>query len=260
MPSIDNSKCVLVTGATSGIGRALALAIAALPSKPVVIAAGRRKERLEELKKAGLETIEVNVDSDNETLKRFADEVVEKYPDLDTVIYGAGVQHELEFHKGINIKNVASEININYTSIVTLVSHFMPHFFRISEQGRPTFIITVTSGLAVTPAPWIFNYCASKAALHSFTISLRIQLQDRNIHVTEIMPPLVESELHDTYGTTERLSKFWMPLDEYTKTTMEGLRRGDKHITCGVVLDTYKRFEEGKDEFAAKALIARSKW
>ena len=86
MPSIDDSKCVLVTGGTSGIGRALALAIAALPSKPCVIVAGRRKERLEELKKAGLETMEVDIDTDGETLKRFADEVVEKYPDVSDLV------------------------------------------------------------------------------------------------------------------------------------------------------------------------------
>ena len=82
MHSIDDSKCILVTGATSGIGRALALALAALPSKPRVIAAGRRRDRLDELAKAGLETVEVDVNTDSNTLKKFADSVVEKYPDV----------------------------------------------------------------------------------------------------------------------------------------------------------------------------------
>ena len=82
MPTIDESKCILVIGATSGIGRALALRLATLPSKPRVIAAGRRKERLQELAKAGLETIDIDVDTDNATLKKFAERIIQQYPDV----------------------------------------------------------------------------------------------------------------------------------------------------------------------------------
>lgn len=64
-------------------------------------------------------------------------------------------------------------------------------FTIMKNEGRPTFIYTVTSGFATLPAPYLFNYCASKAALHSFTISLRVQLQDTNVNVTEIVPPYV---------------------------------------------------------------------
>lgn len=85
---------------------------------------------------------------------------------------------------------------------------------------------------------------------------------------------LVESELHDgncfassaesllmlglDAGTTDKLSKAWMPLDEYISTTVDGLRRGDKLVTCGVSADMFKRFEEGKDEAAARYMIWRS--
>ena len=82
MPSIDDSKCVLVTGATSGIGRALALALAKLPSKPRVIAVGRRKDRLEELAKSGFETVEFDMNTDSFGLKKFADSVMQKYPEV----------------------------------------------------------------------------------------------------------------------------------------------------------------------------------
>ena len=82
MPSIDESKCVLITGATSGIGRALALDIANLPSCPVVIGTGRRKERLEEIRKTGINPIELSITSDFDALKRKVDEIVEKYPDV----------------------------------------------------------------------------------------------------------------------------------------------------------------------------------
>ena len=82
MPSVDESKCILVTGATSGIGRALALRLATLPTKPRVIASGKRKERLQELVEAGLESVEMDVDTDNATLKKFAESVIQQYPDV----------------------------------------------------------------------------------------------------------------------------------------------------------------------------------
>jgi short-subunit dehydrogenase involved in D-alanine esterification of teichoic acids len=82
MPSIHDSKCVLVIGATSGLGRALAYSIKALPSKPTVIAAGRRQARLQELASAGFETIQVDVDTDRATLKKFVDGIIDDYPDV----------------------------------------------------------------------------------------------------------------------------------------------------------------------------------
>ncbi|PFH54657.1 hypothetical protein AMATHDRAFT_72427 [Amanita thiersii Skay4041] len=260
MRSIDDCKCVLVTGATSGIGRALALAIASLPTSPKVIGAGRRSGRLEQLAQAGLDTVHVDLDTDKLSLKRFADDIIDKYPQIDAIILCAGVQHEFDFHNPVNIDNLISETNINYTSVITLISYFLPHFLKLSEQGRPTFVIPVTSGLAITPAPWVLSYAASKAALHSFTLSLRVQLRNTNINVIEIVPPLVESELHDEYGTTEKLSKFWMSLDEYTRATMEGLRKGDDVVSCGGSLDAYKRFEKDKEEIAVEMQKRREKW
>ncbi|KAF8330541.1 hypothetical protein F5887DRAFT_80359 [Amanita rubescens] len=256
MPSIDDSKCILITGGTAGIGRALALALVKLPSKPRVIVVGRRKSRLEELAKSGLETVELDMNTDSSNLKKFADSIVQKYPELDAVIYNAGVQYEHYFRDKVNIDKLTSEININYISIVTSIYHFMPHFLKISE-GHPTFIYTVTSCLATLPVPHVLNYCASKAALHSFTTSLRIQLQDTNINVIEIAPPLVESELHDDAGTTDKLSNIWMPLDQYISTTLDGLRKGDKLVTCGGAADMFKRFEEGKEEIVQNRMKSR---
>lgn len=83
MPGINDSKCVLVTGATAGIGRALALAIADLPTHPKVIAVGRRQHRLDELVKYNLETIQVDLDADQNVLNNFTDGVLRKYPEVN---------------------------------------------------------------------------------------------------------------------------------------------------------------------------------
>lgn len=94
-PGIDSSKCVLIIGATAGIGRALALAIRALPSKPTVIVAGRRQERLDELvhtandelKGEGrIEGIQVDVSASKAELKAFVDGVVRKWPEVNSLL------------------------------------------------------------------------------------------------------------------------------------------------------------------------------
>ncbi|KAF7306654.1 hypothetical protein MIND_00457000 [Mycena indigotica] len=231
--SIDSAKTILVIGATSGIGRALALPLAALPSKPTVIAAGRRQERLDELASQGLEAVQLDVAASREVLQKNVADILAKYPNLDAIILASGIQYQHNFKSGINLDEIHQEFTVNYFSIVTLVSLFIPHFLALSEKGLPSWISPITSGLALMPAPQVINYSASKAALHSFSESLRVQLADTKINVLEIIPPLVESELHDAQGTTEALSKFWMPLDEYTSKTLDGLRKGDKHIAVG---------------------------
>ncbi|KAF8898528.1 hypothetical protein BD779DRAFT_1484401 [Infundibulicybe gibba] len=238
MPSIEDSKCVLVTGATAGIGRALALSIAKLNTKPKVIAAGRREDRLEEMTKAGLSTTKIDLDTDKDTLKQFVNDLLRDHADL----------------------RIPLRSNINYTSIVTLINFLLPHFLKLGAQGRPCFIIPVTSGLGIVPAPWVPNYSATKAALHSFGFSLRGQLEGTNVHVMEIIPPLVESELHDPYGTTTKLSKFWMPLEEYIPSIMQGLREGRSHIADGMAKTAFDRFDEGKFEMVEQAMKVHSNW
>jgi short-subunit dehydrogenase involved in D-alanine esterification of teichoic acids len=242
--SIDEAKCVLVIGATSGIGRALALAISELPSRPTVIAAGRRQDRLKELEEKQLKTVQLDVSADLETLKETVASLLVKHPNLDAVILASGIQYLHDFNKDVDINQIIREINVNYVAVVSLISIFMPHFLKLSTEGRPSFIIPITSGLALLPAHFVPNYSASKAALRSFTTSLRKQLENTKVNVVEIIPPLVESELHDEQGTTERLSKFWMPLDEYTKLTMDGLRKGDHHVAAGSAAKILERFEK----------------
>lgn len=103
-----------------------------------------------------------------------------------------------------------SEFNINYLSVVAMITYFLPHLQKISvslcylityrlcidlliyqSSGHPCFIIPVTSVLALVPGTHVPNYCATKAALHSFTQSLRVQLRDTNINILEIIPPWV---------------------------------------------------------------------
>ncbi|KAF8829571.1 hypothetical protein HHX47_DHR3000959 [Lentinula edodes] len=203
-PSIDNAKCVLVTGATSGIGRALALAIASLPSHPKVIGVGRRKDRLVGLTEAGIDAEKFDVNADKAATKNFVEEMIKKYPEIDTLVLAAGIQREVHFKKEVDLEAIATEMHVNYFSILTIISFFMPHLLAKS-------------------------------------------LEDTSIGVIEISPPLVESELHDAEGTTGALSQFWMPLEEYTKETMEGLQRGVNVVCSGMSKNIYEKFEQPKE-------------
>ncbi|KII93338.1 hypothetical protein PLICRDRAFT_35533 [Plicaturopsis crispa FD-325 SS-3] len=263
MPSIEDSKCILVIGATAGIGRALALSFRSLPSKPTVIAGGRRLERLNELATntlladdggGKLETIQVDVNADRDALKTFVDRVVQEYPELDAVVFSAGIQHQFNFADpaGVDLDLLADELNTNYVSIVTMITFFLPHLIKLGSEGRPTFIVPITSGLAIVPGAWVPNYSATKAALHSLSLSLSAQLKDKNVHIMEILPPLVESELHDHQGTTEKLSQFWMPLEEFTDLAMEGLQHGDAQIAVGQSSVDYEAREAGKLDAVVK--------
>ncbi|KAH6918256.1 hypothetical protein BKA70DRAFT_1456693 [Coprinopsis sp. MPI-PUGE-AT-0042] len=271
MVGIQDFKSILITGATSGIGRALARSLTTLESRPRVIGVGRRDDRLQELKNEGIEALKFDTDTDEKGIQKFVDETLAKYPDLDCIILNAGIQHTVDLTKEVSIQGtslsylrssaaildpeVQQEININYTSVVTTILKFLPHFQKLSAQGKPSAIVTVTSGLAIVPGAWCANYSATKAAVHAFTQSLRLQLKDTKIKVMEIAPPLVESELHDSSKTTEQVSKFWVPLDEFTKQVVDGLKAGndvichDSQISKG----NYDRFEGGKTELMAKS-------
>ncbi|KAI5827046.1 NAD(P)-binding protein [Schizophyllum commune Tattone D] len=252
MASIIKNKCVLVTGATAGIGRSLARAIRDLPSRPTVIVTGRRQARLDELTKEGFETFKFDMDSQPAKVEAFAGSLVEKYPELDAVILNAGVQYQSDFTKpeSLDLSAISSEFNINYLAVVSMIKAFLPHLIRIGVQ-RPALIVPVTSVLAMTPLPSVSNYCATKAALHSLSFSLRAQMENAkaNVHVLEIMPPLVESELHEAQGITEAMSKHWLPLDQFTNTVMDGLKEGKVAITAGVATSVYERFEKDKESY-----------
>ncbi|GAB1315239.1 Short-chain dehydrogenase/oxidoreductase [Madurella fahalii] len=232
-------KTVLITGATSGIG--LALAERMIASGIFVIAVGRRKERLDALvAKHGADKVagEAFDVTDLDAIGDWAKKITTAYPTLDALVLNAGFQRTISFTSPTTsaipvLPTVTSELITNYLSPLHTLSHFLPHLIALGP--KPAAIILVTSGLAVHPMPRCANYSASKAALHSLAWSLRCQLSGpdspatHHVRVIELMPPAVQTELHPQQEDLARLGqdKLGIPLDQYADETWADLLRGD---------------------------------
>jgi uncharacterized oxidoreductase len=181
---------ILITGGTSGIG--LGFAQSFLRSGNRVIICGRRKDRLEQIRKAspGMEVIACDLEQDDER-KRLADRVVREFPGTNILMNNAGIQLRVDLRRPVDLACVRSEVEINLVAPLHLGSLMAGHLASKKESA----LINITSGLAFTPMAFAPVYCATKAAMHSLTLSLRYQLKNTPIKVFEIIPPSVDTEL-----------------------------------------------------------------
>jgi len=211
------NNTILITGGGSGIGRGLAEAFHALGNK--VIIAGRRQSVLEETTDANPGMASVTLDITNSAaIQAFAEEVIELHPSLNVLINNAGISR-LEDLKAQSEDTTKAEamITTNLLGPIRLTTALLPH---LRKQARAT-IINVTSGLAFVPLPIAPTYSATKAALHSYTESLRVQFKDTPLEFLEIIPPYVQTALG---GQAQAADPRAMPLKDYIAETMEILK------------------------------------
>ncbi|KAL5044027.1 hypothetical protein BDW71DRAFT_199258 [Aspergillus fruticulosus] len=231
-------KHILVIGATSGIGRAMAERFVENGAKVTVV--GRRKERLDAfVSKYGEDKVQSMVFDITQTDKtpEFAKEVTTKYPDIDSVYLNAGIQraHDLTQEGGWDLQAFNSEFHTNFTSAVSLVHAFLPFLKGKAETQPASFIFTGTN-IAIVPAASVPAYSASKTALNVFVLSLREQLkQSSNLKVIEVSLPAVQTELHDYMGAHG--ATIGMPLDQFTDEAFSGLQKGLDQVIVGNFVD-----------------------
>lgn len=183
---------IFITGATSGIGKGLAEAFHKLGNQ--VLISGRREDRLRSISAAnpGMKHFILDV-TDPASIHSVAHAVIQQFPALNVVINNSGIQRRHNFSDGASVNDAAmvAEIQTNLLGLIRVTAEFLP---LLKKQAGAT-LVNVSSGLAFIPMPAFPVYCASKAAVHSFTLTLRQQLKNSGVKVIEIIPPYVATEL-----------------------------------------------------------------
>ena len=219
---------ILITGGTAGIGRSLALALNELGNK--VIICGRRLDRLEEIHsdRPDIEIIECDV-ADEAQRNMLAEKIHSDFPAINVLINNAGMQLAHDLTAPLDIRSVNDELNTNFVAPVHLTSLIIPI---ISNNDAPA-IINISSGLAFTPLAFMPIYCASKAALHSWSMSLRAQLKEVGVKVYEVAPPSVDTELGYQRRSDKTQSHGGMPVNEFVDLTIEALKTDQYQVGIG---------------------------
>jgi len=226
------SNTIFITGGGSGIGKGLAESLHRLGNR--VIIAGRNEAALKSVCAAnrGMSYAVLDI-TDAAAIRSVAQRVVADFPGLNCVINNAGIQrvHDFCADGGPDDRAIEEEIQTNLLGVVRLCSAFIPHL-RTRPQAT---LVNVSSGLAFVPMSIIPIYCATKAAVHSFTVSLRHQLKGSSVQVIELVPPYVATNLNREAGPRRPAGSGGspMPLDEFITEAMKELSTASEEAAVG---------------------------
>ncbi len=241
-----SGNTILITGGGTGIGRGLAGELLRLGNE--VIIAGRRRETLEETVAAnpGMKAIVLDIEK-GDGIREFAARVTTSMPRLNVLINNAGIMRvERLGTQQEDLADMEATIRTNLLGPIRLTAALLPHLLK--QQAAA--IVNVTSGLAFVPLAMTPTYCATKAALHSYTESLRYQMRNTPVEVLELAPPYVQTELLN--GKDDPRA---MPLGDFIAEVMEILQQQPtpkEILVKGVLerrnltaLDRYEKVFEG---------------
>ena len=206
-----SNNTIFIPGATSGIGLGLALKFQELGN--TVIVGGRRTDRLERIaaEHSGIHTIEIDT-TDPQSIAAARTTLLAEFPELNVIIPMAGIMLPEHLHTDGFVDVAERTVTTNLLGPIRLIAAFTEHL-----ATRPAAaIITVSSGLAYVPLPITPTYNATKAAIHSFTESLRVQLADTSVQVIELVPPAVQTDL---MGQNDDPNA--MPLEDYLSESIQ---------------------------------------
>ncbi len=184
------NRTILITGGSAGIGLAFALKFLELGNR--VIVTGRRQALLDDVKAKhpALHTVQSDV-ADPAQISTLAQIIKRDFPKLDVLVNNAGISRYKNLSvPASDLAELMTEVNVNVGGVIRMTSAFID----LLKINKGT-LINVSSALAYVPLPCLPIYCATKAAIHSYTQSLRFQLEDTGVEVIELMPPAVRTEM-----------------------------------------------------------------
>lgn len=235
-----SGNTVLITGGGSGIGFALAEALVSRDNR--VIICGRDRVKLQKAKKhiPSLSTRVCDV-SKHASRKSLVSWLVSTFPPLNVLVNNAGIQRVVDFRKGArDLPDADGEIATNLSAPIHLSAALIPHL----KKRRPAAVVNISSGLAFTPLAAVPVYCATKAALHSLSPSLRHQLEgtSTSVRVFEIAPPMVATGLSGSRRSAED-DEYAMTAAEAAKGILRALERDGFESALGAAAGLRKKRE-----------------
>lgn len=227
------NNTILITGGGSGIGLALAKRLCESGNR--VIICGRSEATLQQAKTdvPALTTRVCDV-TDPASRRAMVQWLQIEYPALNMLINNAGVQARRDFTADPLIDSLDQEVAINFTAPIHLIAELLP---ALRQQGE-AWIINVSSGLAFSPMADVPVYCATKAAIHSFTLSLRHQLKASGIRVVELAPPIVDTALGGGTRSNGAANRIMVTPDEFANEALAQLEQGKEEVLVGVSAKT----------------------
>lgn len=239
-----SNNTVLITGGSAGIGLAIAKQLSAEGNK--IIITGRDVRKLEAASKELNNVAAIQADvSDITDVDKLLGVLRQDHPTLNMVINNAGKAFAYEFDKETDIYSKAKEeMETNYFSIIRLNEQLLP-LLKLQEHST---IVNVSSIVAIAPGRLTATYSASKAALHSYSISLRKSLAGSNVKVFELMPPLVNTSFSQDIGGQHGIAP-----EAVASQLLQALRDDVYEIHVGATADIYKLYLSSPE--AARAAV-----
>ena len=244
-----NGNTILITGGSTGIGFEFAKQLLALGN--TVIATGRDEKKLQKAKSLLPQLHIVTSDAgEPAAIEALCKKVTGDFPKLNVLINNAGIMKTINFHDdGADLESLTREIDINLKGPIRLAKAFLPHLKKQPEAA----IVNVTSGLAFVPLPTSPVYCATKAGLHSFSLSLRVQLKNTKVKVFEVAPPATETELLAGMNAADRKGVQIMKVDDMVEASIKGIEADRFEIRPGQA-NSLKFMSRVAPEFILKQL------
>lgn len=222
------NRTVLITGGTSGIGRELARQLLALGN--TVIVTGRDPQRLEQTRRdlPGVHAVASDA-SDPAAIRALREEVVARFPALDTLVNNAGMMRNLKLDQERSLSDLTREVELGLQGPIWMVQQFLP---QLRTQAH-ALIVNVSSGLAFVPFPAAPVYSAAKAGLHAYTRCLRVQLGGTGVRVVELAPPGTETALFRAEFAREMQNEKAMDPAVLVKRAIAAIESGATEIRPG---------------------------